>query len=198
MEEQQKEKGAGTDGKGAGKAKGGEAAWEQRSEKGAESEGKGAGKGKGGGGDGDTGASGVSVLEAVTVAMSKEMFPDIPTADGRTRGIDRAYSFHSVPGGFPAEMELVCKLPEESLMKWFGNYNWGGLLNICVTPPDRAGGTFRVRCPVEGCNKEWTAGNVEDTIIKCDSLYDHLWQRAYVGYGRGAYGTRQKYPSPWW
>ena len=130
--------------------------------------------------------------------MSREMFPDTPTEEGRTRGIDRAYGFYSVPDGFTAEMEFVCNLPVENLVRWFGEHNWGGILNICVKPPDRKGGIFRVTCAVDGCNKQWEADSVEDTMLKCDSLYDHIWQRAYMEYGKGLFGTRQKYPSPWW
>ena len=95
-------------------------------------------------------------------------------------------------------MQFVCSLPEECLMKWFGCHNWEKLVDISVKPPYGDGGTFRVRCPVDGCTKEWTAGSVEQAMLKCDSLYDRLWQKAFIEYGRGAFGTRMKYPSPWW
>jgi hypothetical protein len=196
-EEQPKEKGAGTEGKGAGKEKGGDAGWDQWSEKGAGSEGKGTGKNKGGGGDGGTGASGVSILGTLALNMSRDMFPDIGQ-EGRTRGEERAYGFYTVPGRFTPEMEFVCNLPQENLARWFGEHNWEGVLKLCVRAPERKGGVYRVTCPVDECNKHWDADSVEDAFVKCDSLFDHIWQRAYTEYGKGLFGSRQKYPSPWW
>ena len=48
--------------------------------------------------------------------MSRDMFPDIGQ-EGRTRGDERAYGFYTVPDRFTPEMEFVCNLPKENLVR---------------------------------------------------------------------------------
>ena len=53
-------------------------------------------------------------------------------------------------------------------------------------------------CPVDGCNKECSAVDLDQARERCDRLFDHIWQRSYTEYGKNAYGSRMKYPTPWW
>jgi hypothetical protein len=185
-EEKSKGKGAGKEGKEG----------DQGSEKGAGSEGKGNAKGKGGAGDGGTGAAGATPLEKAALNLSKDLFPDTGE-DGRTRGDDLAYLHYTVPDRFTPEMKFICSLPLENLSKWFGEYTWEGLLKLCVKQTGRRG-AWRISCPVDECNKHWDADNMEEAEIMVGSLYDHVWQRAMTEYAKGYFGTKMRYPTPWW
>ena len=149
-------------------------------------------------GEGGTGASGGTVSGAILEAMNKKMFPDGPSTDTPQQREDRGYEHYIFPDDFTSDQQVVCRLPESCLVKWYGCYYWETLVGICVKYPIVDGGKYRVMCPVEGCNKEWAAVYEDQARDRCDRLCDHLWQKAYVEYGRNAYGARMKYPSPWW